>query len=278
MPQSAAFSSPWKTLADMIGQKAEDMTVLPLKLQALPSSPQGRSAVRDLAEHCSRLLPALARCFQVASMKGDRERAFLVSWQRFTAFREKALRLVDVLLTKGFSPVGNLSEWFGSVRDPFLEFLRTADMYEDAHKRGICATTVITPQEPLLENQGASPKWKGMKALQAAAPDFHNEMAKHVFSAMQEILATALSQSKTCYKFAKDDGDWKEVLIKRPSTAALRAFLEKKDVGNLSMVATIIIASIVVIIAMTHNIICVRTVVIIDKGGFDAWLLSSLST
>ena len=187
LPESEAFSVSWKVLAAMIGQGENTVAALPLKLEALPNSSQGKAAVKELARHCAKVQQLLDVGLHVAILKGDRERAFLVSWQRLAAFRELSCRFVDVLLTKGFNPDGpdgNPLDWLNSTRGPFLAVMKAAEVYNDAHSTGVCATAKVALQDRLLEGSSQSPAWADMKSLHEQAMDIKKEMANHMFSAM----------------------------------------------------------------------------------------------
>ena len=133
------LSPPWNILLGMIGvsggsaELIADLSVLPLRFEALPTSAKGRSALEDLKNVCEVLLPKLTKALAVATLKGRSERACVLSWIRLTRYRSAALEFLLGLLTVGVSPNIDNEKWHASVRPQFTTLLSTMAEYENVH-------------------------------------------------------------------------------------------------------------------------------------------------
>ena len=108
LPKSEQFSSPRMVLAEMTGMSCSEVTLLPLRLQALPSSIQGKTAVKGLQEHCECLVPIIEQCLRVATRKGLLDE--LVS---IDAGSEPGVRAVACVVGEGFQPLKAVSTKIG---------------------------------------------------------------------------------------------------------------------------------------------------------------------
>ena len=100
-----------------------------------------------------------------------------------------------------------------SIRGPFIKLVKSAEEYSDTHAR--MPQDKLRPAASLIDKDAAAPKWEDMVAKLTLCEAFMCEVSEHIIGAMHGVCTEIVSMLSQCFKFAREDGQWKEVLLKK---------------------------------------------------------------